>query len=100
MKCNTCKVLYEDFEIKCANLWNATNGICSDECMNATYQLTKDPNGRSFKECDCGPYDNPSNSPQEIATIGKCLVRQSRMREICKFNDAGQCMKCAAKKSM
>jgi len=97
-----CTELYEDWKKKCMSVLNSTTNTCSSECKNATYGLVKDPRGQNFMGCDCGlndTFDGPK-TPKEMAEIGQCYAHQSRMREICKFDDGGECQKCAAKKSM
>lgn len=103
MKDNTCRELHKVWEAECMDVWNSTIDMCSDQCKNATNELYKDPHGQNFKWCDCGPHENifdGPRTPKEMAAIDQCFVRQSKMRKICKFDDAGQCQKCEAKKSM
>lgn len=105
MKSNICKELYESWEEKCNDVWNSTIvNVCSDECKNATYDLLNDYYGSKFKSCDCGLHatdflDSPKKQ-EEMAMIGECYTRQSKMREVCEFNDAGQCQQCAANKGI
>ena len=79
------------------SVWNSTTNTCPDECRNVTYELQKDLHGRNFAGCDCGLYHqiNPA-----MAVVGQCYERQSKLHEICGFNDASQCQNCGAKKSM
>lgn len=104
MKSTKCRELHENLIEKCLDVLNSTTNTCSDECRNATRELFNDPQGYNFRECDCGMYDSGffagPNNPEEMAGIRQCFMHQSRMREICGFNDAGQCQKCEAKKGM
>lgn len=104
MKSTVCRELFEGWEETCVDVWNSTTSTCSDECRNATYELTNDRFGRNFMGCDCGLHhssflDGPKRQT-EIIEIDQCFVRQSKMREVCGFNDAGQCQNCAAKKGL
>ena len=91
MQDESCKQLMDDMDRKCENVhaWNEyskNDPTCSDNCLQAEFQLALNPIGKMWSECDCHVPQTQStfsSLSKNGAFKEQCVQQQRNRRTFC-----------------